>query len=69
MKIIASITEHASVRRILEHLQMPPQRPEPLAHSPPLQDELLYALRRPLCLLISSAAVRCRPSSKLTAGA
>jgi hypothetical protein len=43
MKIVAFITEHATVCRILEHIHMPPQRPEPLAHSPPLQDELLYA--------------------------
>ncbi len=43
MKIIAFITEPATVSRILEHIHMPPQRPEPLAHSPPLQDELLYA--------------------------
>lgn len=31
------------LRRILEHLNMPPQRPEPLAHSQPLQEQLLYA--------------------------
>jgi hypothetical protein len=43
MKIIAFITEHATVCRILKHIQMPAQRPEPLAHSPPLQEELLYA--------------------------
>ncbi len=43
MKIIAFITELPTVCRILEHINMPPQRPEPLAHSPPLQDELLYA--------------------------
>ncbi len=43
MKIVAFITEHATVCHILEHIHMPPQRPEPLAHSPPLQDELLYA--------------------------
>ncbi len=43
MKIIAFITEHATVAHILEHIQMPAQRPEALAHSPPLQDELLYA--------------------------
>ena len=43
MKIIAFITEHPTVSHILEHIHMPPQRPEPLAHSPPLQDELLYA--------------------------
>ena len=43
MKIVAFITEHATVCRILEHIHMPPQRPEPLAHSPQLQDELLYA--------------------------
>jgi hypothetical protein len=43
MKIIAFITEYATVAHILEHIQMPVQRPEPLAHSPPLQDELLYA--------------------------
>ena len=43
MKIVAFITEHAAVCHILEHIHMPAQRPEPLAHSPPLQDELLYA--------------------------
>ena len=43
MKIIAFITEHATVARILRHIRMPPQRPEPLAHSPPLQEELLCA--------------------------
>lgn len=43
MKIIAFITEHATVAHILEHLRMPTQRPEPLAHSPPLLEELLYA--------------------------
>ena len=43
MKIIAFITSHPTVSRILEHIQMPAQRPEPLAHSPPIQDELLSA--------------------------
>jgi len=43
MKIIAFITEYPTVCHILEHIQMPAQRPEPLAHSPPHQDELLYA--------------------------
>ena len=43
MKIIAFITEHATVAHILEHIRMPAQRPEPLAHSPPLQEGLLYA--------------------------
>ena len=43
MKIIAFITEHATVAHILEHIRMPAQRPEPLAHSPPLQEELLCA--------------------------
>jgi hypothetical protein len=43
MKIIAFITECPTVCHILEHIHMPPQRPEPLAHSPPLQEELLYA--------------------------
>ena len=43
MKIVAFITEHATVCHILEHIRMPAQRPEPLAHSPPLQEELLYA--------------------------
>ena len=43
LKIIAFILDHASIRRILEHLQMPAQRPEPLAHPPPLQDEFSYA--------------------------
>jgi len=35
---LAFITEHASVARILRHIGMPAQRPEPLAHSPPLQE-------------------------------
>ena len=43
MRIIAFITEHATVAHVLEHVRMPAQRPEPLAHSPPLQEELLYA--------------------------
>ena len=43
MKVIAFITEYPTVCRILEHINMPAQRPEPLAHSPPLQEELLYA--------------------------
>ncbi len=43
MKIVALITEHPTVRHILKHIHMAPQCPEPLAHSPPLQDELLYA--------------------------
>lgn len=43
MRIIAFITQHATVARILRHIRMPARRPEPLAHSPPLQEELLYA--------------------------
>jgi hypothetical protein len=43
MKIIAFILDRASIRRILQHLQMPAQRPEPLAHSPPLQEKLSWA--------------------------
>ncbi|HMB78345.1 MAG TPA: hypothetical protein VKN76_18275 [Kiloniellaceae bacterium] len=43
MKIIAFITEHTTVNHILRHIGMPAQRPEPLAHSPPLQQELLCA--------------------------
>jgi hypothetical protein len=43
MKIVAFITDHATVARILKHIHMPAQRPEPLAHSPPLQEELSYA--------------------------
>jgi hypothetical protein len=43
VKIIAFITEHATVARILQHIRIPAQRPEPLAHSPPLQEELSYA--------------------------
>ncbi len=43
MKVIAFITEYPTVCRILEHINMPAQRPEPLAHSPPLHEELLYA--------------------------
>ena len=42
MKIIAFITEYPTVCRILKHIHMPPQHPGPLAHSPPLQDELLH---------------------------
>jgi hypothetical protein len=34
LKIIAIITEHATVAHILEHIRMPAQRPEPLAHFP-----------------------------------
>lgn len=40
MKIIAFVVEHASVRRILRHLGRPPQRPEPLANSPPEELDL-----------------------------
>jgi len=43
MKIIALITEHATVVHLLEHIDMPAQQPEPLAHSPPLLEELLFA--------------------------
>jgi hypothetical protein len=43
MKIIAFITEHATVVHILRHISMPAQQPAQLAHSPPLQEELLYA--------------------------
>ena len=43
MKIIAFITEQATVCHILEHIRMPAQRPEPLAHLRPPQDELSYA--------------------------
>ena len=43
MKIVAYLPEHATVSRVLKHIHMPPQCPEPLAHSLPLQEELLYA--------------------------
>jgi len=43
MNVIAFTTEYPTVSHILQHINMTPQRPEPLAHSPPLQDELLYA--------------------------
>ena len=43
MKIIAFILDQVSIQSILAHVRMPAQRPEPLAHSPPLQDELSYA--------------------------
>jgi len=43
MKIIAFINEHSTVAHIVQHIRMPAQRPDPLAHSPPLHDELLCA--------------------------
>ena len=43
MQIIAFILDRASIRSIVAHVRMPAQRPEPLAHSPPLQDEFSYA--------------------------
>jgi hypothetical protein len=67
MKIVAFITDHATVARILKHIHMPAQRPEPLAHSPPLQEELSYAscgrCRRPPRRSVAVGA----PKRRLTA--
>jgi hypothetical protein len=43
MKITAFILDQTSIRCILDHIQMPTQRPEPVAHSPPLQGEMSWA--------------------------
>jgi hypothetical protein len=43
MRIVAFIVERSSLRRILKNLDSDCQQPEPLAHSPPAEAELVYA--------------------------
>ncbi|HEX9671495.1 MAG TPA: hypothetical protein VGC93_18655 [Thermoanaerobaculia bacterium] len=43
MRIVAFIVELSSLRRILQHLDVRCQQPEPLAHSPPAGVGLVYA--------------------------
>jgi hypothetical protein len=40
MRIVAFLIDFASLRRLLAHLGFEPQKPEPLAHSPPDETEL-----------------------------
>jgi hypothetical protein len=42
MRIVAFIVERSSLRRILQHLDGNGQQPEPLAHSPPAETELVF---------------------------
>jgi hypothetical protein len=41
MRIVAFIIERSSLRRILQHLDADCQQPEPRAHSPPAEAELV----------------------------
>ena len=41
MRIVAFIIERSSLRRILQHLGCDRQQPDPLAHSPPAEAELI----------------------------
>jgi hypothetical protein len=43
MRIVAFVVERSSLRRILKNLDSDCQQPEPLAHSPPAEAELVYA--------------------------
>ena len=43
MGIVAFIVERSSLRRILKNLDSDCQQPEPLAHLPPAEAELVYA--------------------------
>jgi hypothetical protein len=43
MRIVAFIVDRSSLRRILKNLDHDCQPPEPLAHSPPTESELVYA--------------------------
>ena len=36
IKILSFITQFKTINAILECMDLPPQKPEPLAHSPPL---------------------------------
>ena len=42
MRIVAFIIERSSLRRILQHLDADCQQPEPLAHSPPAEADLIF---------------------------
>jgi hypothetical protein len=42
MRIVAFIVERSSLRRILQHLDCDGQQPEPLAHSPPAEADLVF---------------------------
>jgi hypothetical protein len=42
MRIVAFLVERSSLRRILQHLDGDGQQPEPLAHSPPAEAELVF---------------------------
>jgi hypothetical protein len=41
VRIVAFLVERSSLRRILQHLDVDGQQPEPLAHSPPAEAELV----------------------------
>jgi hypothetical protein len=68
MKIIAFITEHATVVHILEHMRMPAQRPEPLAHSAPLQGGVALRVVRPKSPAARATCVRGRRAEARFAG-
>jgi len=42
IKIISFITEPKTVKKILDAMDLPSQKPEPLAHSPPLFTDTTY---------------------------
>ena len=42
MKIISFITEYPVIKKILSHIDLESQQPEPLAHSPPLFKDTVY---------------------------
>jgi len=42
VKIVSFITEFKTIKAILDCMGLPPQKPEPLAHSPPPFKDTLY---------------------------
>ncbi len=42
VKILSLITEFQTAKKILDCIGLPPQKPEPLAHSPPLFSDTVY---------------------------
>jgi hypothetical protein len=42
MKVLSFITEYPVIRKILTHIDLKSQQPEPLAHSPPLFKDTVY---------------------------
>ena len=42
VKILSFITEFQTAKKILDCIGLPPQKPEPLAHSPPLFNDTVY---------------------------